>query len=257
MPDGGWVPVANATAQNLRLSWRAKGLLMDLLSYPDGYRVTFKQLMDEAKRAGDPDVEGRDAMRKAMQELERKGYLKHQRVEVKDPAPGGQRWRTETYICDQSIYAGRPGSTDSQDFQESVPPDFSSTEDQDLFNNTGPYKTNQQQEEAGKSSSALAGARAGEDAREQDRLEQKLADLYTAANKLDDDQLRRLLLQFERKRPQVYRDKRQKALSQLGREDPESLHSVRAVDLLSFKYALLHYRSDDKPLPAWLTRFPR
>jgi hypothetical protein len=81
--------------------------------------------------------------------------------------------------------------------------------------------------------------------------------LYAAANRLDDDRLRRLLLQFERKRPQVYRDKRQRALSQLGREEPEALHSVRAVDLLSYKYALMHYRSDDKPLPAWLTRFPR
>lgn len=256
MPDGGWVPVANATAQGRRLSWRAKGLLMDLLSYPDGYRVTFKQLMDEAKRAGDPDVEGRDAMRKAMQELERKGYLKHQRVEVKDPAPGGQRWRTETYICDQPIYAGQPGGADSQDLQDSVPPDFSSPEDQELFNNTGFNKTNQQQEEAGKSSSALADAPAGEGASKIE-LAPDLQRLYDAADGLDDDRLRRLLLQFERKRPQIYRQQRQKTLTQLGREDPESLHSVREVDLLSFKYALQHYQADGKPLPAWLTRFPR
>ena len=256
MPDGGWVPVANATAQGQRLSWRAKGLLVDLLSYPDGYHMTFKMLMDAAKRAGDPDVEGRDAMRKAMQELERKGYLKHERIEVKDPAPGGQRWRTETYICDQPIYAGRPGGTDSQDFQDSEPPDFSSPEDQELFNNTGFNKTNQQQEEAGKSSTALAAARAGEVARENE-LPLDLNRLYAAANKLDNDQLRRLLLQFERKRPQVYRDKRQRALAQLGREDPDALRSVREVDLLSFKYALQHYHDDDKPLPTWLIRFPR
>lgn len=81
--------------------------------------------------------------------------------------------------------------------------------------------------------------------------------LYDAADDLDDDQLRRLLLQFERKRPQVYRKQRQKALGQLGREDHQALQSVRAVDLLSFKYALQHYRDDDKPLPAWLIRFPR
>jgi hypothetical protein len=58
-------------------------------------------------------------------------------------------------------------------------------------------------------------------------------------------------------RPISKRARRQNALSQLGREAPEDLHSVREVDLLSFKYALRHYRSDDKPLPAWLTRFPR
>jgi hypothetical protein len=256
MPDGGWVPVANTTAQGQRLSWRAKGLLVDLLSYPDGYHMTFKMLMDAAKRAGDPDVEGRDAMRKAMQELERKGYLKHERIEVKDPAPGGQRWRTETYICDQPIYAGRPGGTDSQEFQESGPPDFSSPEDQELFNNTGFNKTNQQQEEAGKSSSALAAARAGEDAGSND-LPPDLKRLYGAADKLDDGQLRRLLLQFEQKRPRKYREMRQHSLAQLGREDPEDLRSVRAVDLLSFKYAIRHYHGDDKPLPVWLRRFPR
>ncbi|NUS14079.1 MAG: hypothetical protein HOY69_22180 [Streptomyces sp.] len=256
MPDGGWVPVANTTAQGQRLSWRAKGLLVDLLSYPDGYHMTFKMLMDAAKRAGDPDVEGRDAMRKAMQELERKGYLKHERIEVKDPAPGGQRWRTETYICDQPIYAGRPGGTDSQEFQESGPPDFSSPEGRELFNNTGFNKTNQQQEEAGKSSSALAGARAGEGAGSND-LPPDLKRLYGAADKLDDGQLRRLLLQFEQKRPRKYREMRQHSLAQLRREAPEDLQSVRAVDLLSFKYAIRHYRSDDKPLPIWLRRFPR
>ncbi|HMG65615.1 MAG TPA: hypothetical protein VK599_21940, partial [Streptosporangiaceae bacterium] len=77
MPPDGWVPTANRTAQNRRLSWRAKGLLTDLLSFPDGYNITFDKLMAMAKAAGDPDVEGRDAMRRSMQELERKGYLAH------------------------------------------------------------------------------------------------------------------------------------------------------------------------------------
>lgn len=262
MPDSGWVPVANTTAQGRRLSWRAKGLLVDLLSYPDGYRVTFKQLMDEAKRAGDPDVEGRDAMRKAMQELERKGYLKHQRVEVKDPAPGGQRWRTETYICDQPIYADRPGGTDSQESQDSGPPDISSPEDQELSNNTGFYKTNQQQEEAGKSSSALADARAGQRAGAND-LPPELGDLYESARGLDDDRLRRLLLQFEDKRPTKYRDARRLALAQLKADNPratKAAHSVRSVDELSFMYGLRHYYNAERPacgIPTWLRRFPR
>jgi hypothetical protein len=262
MPDDGWVPVANTTAQGRRLSWRAKGLLMDLLSYPDGYRITFKQLMDEAKKAGDPDVEGRDAMRKSMQELERKGYLKHQRVEVKDPAPGGQRWRTETFICDQPIYADHAGDTRSQDHQDSGPPDFSSPEDQELFNNTDSYKTNQQQEEAGKSSSALASARAGQRAGAND-LPPELADLYDSARELDDDRLRRLLLQFEDRRPTKYRDARRSALAQLKAEDPKAAkraHSVRSVDLLSFMYGLQHYYNAERPavgIPVWLRRFPR
>jgi len=48
MPPEGWVPVSNATAQQRRHSWRAKGLLADLLSFPDGYHVTFDKLMNIA-----------------------------------------------------------------------------------------------------------------------------------------------------------------------------------------------------------------
>lgn len=256
MPPEGWVPTANVTAQNSRLSWRAKGLLLDLLSYPDGYNVTFDSLMKEAKKAGDPDVEGRDAMRKAMQELERKGYLAHRRVAVKDPAPGAQKWRTETAISDLPIFAGQPGTTGSQYHQDSVPPDFSTSSDQEVFNNTGFNKKNQQQDEAGKSSSALAAARAGQGASSQN-LRPDMQGWYDAANKLDDERLRRHLLAFERKRPQVYRDKRQRALAQLGREDPAILKTgdaVRAVDMLSFKYALLHYVDR---MPDWLIKLPR
>lgn len=256
MPPDGWVPTANRTAQNRRLSWRAKGLLTDLLSFPDGYNITFDKLMAMAKAAGDPDVEGRDAMRKSMQELERKGYLAHRRVAVPNAAPGRQRWVTETAICDLPIFAGGAGDTAFQYPQGSVPPDFSTSNDQEVINNTGFNKKNNQQDEHGKSSSSLAAAREGQQASSQDRLRSDLQGWYDAADKLDNDRLRRHLLAFERKRPQVYRDKRQRALAQLGREDPEILKSkdaVRATDLLSFKYALLHYVDR---MPDWLIRLP-
>jgi len=262
MPKDGWVPTANVTAQHRRLSWRAKGLLVDLLSYPDGYNITFDSLMKEASHAKDPDVEGRDAMRKAMQELERKGYLVHRRVAVKDPAPGAQRWRTETAISDLPIFAGQPGTTAPQYPQDSGPPDLSTSSDQEVFNNTGFNKMNQQQNEAGKSSSAFAGAHAGEVAGSQD-LPPELDDLYAAANKLTDDQLRRLLLQFEVKRPSMHRQKRYQAREQLKREKPMVLRgprSVRELDLLTFKYGLQHYYNPDRlsyGIPAWLRRFPR
>lgn len=259
MPPEGWVPVSNETAQQRRLSWRAKGLLLDLLSFPDGYNITFDRLMAMAKASGDPDVEGRDAMRRAMQELERKGYLSHERVAVKDPQPGKQRWRTQTAICDQPIFAGKSGGTAPQELQSSEPPELSTSNDQDAFKKTGFNKNSQQQEEAGKHSASLALAREGQQAPAQDRESRRaqLDRLYEAANHLDDDRLRRLLLQFEQKRRRIYRDCRNGAISQLQREDPLVLKgpgSVRAIDLLSYKYALQHYA--DKGLPTWLIRFP-
>jgi len=259
MPPEGWVPTANVTAQQRRLSWRAKGLLVDLLSFPDGYNITFDRLMAMAKAAGDPDVEGRDAMRRAMQELERKGYLTHQRVAVANPAPGKQRWRTETAICDQPIFAKDSGGTAFQEAQVSVPPDFGTSRNQEVSNDTGFYKNDQQQKEAGQHSASLALAREGQQARKQDREARRaqLERLYEAANGLDDERLRRLLLQFEQKRRRIYRDCRNDAISQLQREDPlilKTSQSVRAIDLLSYKYALQHYA--EKGLPVWLVRFP-
>lgn len=139
MSPEGWVPIANATAQNRGLSWRAKGLLLELMSYPDGYNLTFERLMKMAKASGSADVEGRDAMRRAMQELERKGYLSHQRVAAEGPSK--QRWRTETAVCDLPGLNDDPGGTGFQYPQDSVPPDFSTTKDQEVINNTVGNKT--------------------------------------------------------------------------------------------------------------------
>lgn len=253
MPKDGWVPVANTTAQNHQLSWRAKGLLLELLSYPDGYDLTFDRLMARAKSAGGK-AEGRDAMRKAMQELERAGLLAHVRHRVEGSVGDRKEWRTETVVCDVPGVADVRG-TGFQEPGGSVSRTSSNSADQEVSNNTVSTKTNQQ-DVMGQSSSALAGARAGQSASQQDQRAE-LKRLYAAAEDLGDDRLRRLLLQFERKRPRVYREQRQKTLAQLGREDPEALHSVRDVDLLSFKYALQHYGSEGKPLPDWLVRFPR
>lgn len=260
MPDEGWVPIANSTAQNRRLSWRAKGLLADLLSFPDGYDITFDRLIALAKAAGDPDVEGRDAMRRAMQELERKGYVTHVRHPVKDEGTDRVFWRTETAVCDLPGILNVRGTG----FQEAGEPGgrpSSTTEGQELSNNTVTYK-NGDQDELAKSSTALAAARAGEVARENE-LPPELADLYASARKLDDDRLRRLLLQFEERRPTRYRDARRSALAQLKRENPratKTAHSVRSVDELSFMYGLRHYYNAERPacgIPTWLRRFPR
>jgi len=64
---------------------------------------------------------------------------------------------------------------------------------------------------------------------------------------------------FERKRPQIYRECRQSALGQIGgpaggKELLAGPDGVRATDMLSFKYALLHYVDR---VPDWLVKLPR
>jgi hypothetical protein len=246
-PADNFTILPNAMLRDDRLTYCARGVLAELLSRPSGWETNADALSDRARRhRGDVVGEGRRGLRSAFAELERAGYMVRRKEK-------GERGRFVTVLevfdvpQDRDTGGGMSAggtsvSATSVSGTSSVSSDGRSTDDEDGGD---------------QHSSALAAARAGQEAGSQDRRQAELDRLWLAANNLDDDQVRRLLLQFERKRPRVYREQRQAALSQLGREAPEDLHSVREVDLLSYKYALMHYQADDKPLPAWLTRFPR
>lgn len=260
LPGTGWTGVDNTAARSRRISFRAKGLLLELLSYPPDNSITIAKLAGwsvEAKKNGFV-AEGREALQMAMRELEREGYVVH----VKRRGSGG-RWETTTYVSaapealsQVAPSTALPRSVDQHSADQSSVDQQTADQHSNTWKTDGKTGSKRGEEEAGlQTSSSLAAAREGDDAHARER-QAELDRLYAAANKLDDERLRRLLLQFERKRPQIYRQQRQRTLAQLGREDPAALHSVRAVDLLSYKYALMHYRQDGKPLPAWLTRFP-
>ena len=64
--------VSNHILRDNTLSWRARGLFVYILSKPETWKVYSKDLVNQA-------TEGRDAMRKAMAELIKAGYIeKHQ-----------------------------------------------------------------------------------------------------------------------------------------------------------------------------------
>lgn len=65
--------IANRTIQDGRLSYRARGLLIYVLSFPDGSQL-------DATRLASATQEGRDAVRTALAELEAHGYLKRSKV---------------------------------------------------------------------------------------------------------------------------------------------------------------------------------
>lgn len=67
----------NATARDRRLSFRARGLLVMMLSYPPDWRF------DRDWLARQTDGEGSTAVRAALQELEKVGYLVRRRTRVK------------------------------------------------------------------------------------------------------------------------------------------------------------------------------
>ena len=94
-----YVIVPNAIARNGRLSFRARGLLVMLLSLPPDWHVTTDQLAED-------NPEGRDLIRRAMAELRDAGYVRAQREQ-----DGKGRWRTRLEVFDtRQPDATRPAS---------------------------------------------------------------------------------------------------------------------------------------------------
>jgi hypothetical protein len=81
---GGYVAFPNDTANDVRLSFRARGVLAYLLARPPGWRFA-------AARIASDGTEGREAVAAALRELAAAGYYRCHRVQT----PGGFRMVTE------------------------------------------------------------------------------------------------------------------------------------------------------------------
>lgn len=87
-PKKDYFDVRNEVARDSRLSYRARGILVRLLSNEDGFRMTADDLAREGK-------EGRVSVLTALRELRGAGYM---RVVRSQDERG--RWMTATYIYD-------------------------------------------------------------------------------------------------------------------------------------------------------------
>jgi DNA-binding MarR family transcriptional regulator len=88
-PATKFAQISNEALEDARLSYRARGVLAYLLSRPADWRTSAEVLAKQGR-------EGRDAIRAALTELEKVGYLV--RVRSQDPETG--RWSTDTYVED-------------------------------------------------------------------------------------------------------------------------------------------------------------
>lgn len=88
-----YLNLPSATAQDRRLSFRARGILAHLLDKPDGWRVSSHAIAREGR-------EGREAVLTALAELAEHGYYRLVRQQTADG-----RWATLTEVCEEPVPA--------------------------------------------------------------------------------------------------------------------------------------------------------
>ena len=85
--------LSNAVVNDKRLSFRARGVLIYLLSKPADWRTRSESIATQS------DKDGRDAVRSAMRELAELGYLVRERLQ--DPQTG--RWSTTSTVYEEPV----------------------------------------------------------------------------------------------------------------------------------------------------------
>lgn len=150
----GWTSLPNALLEDRSMSWRARGILAYLLSRPDGWETDSVRLAALAGEVGERRsrrAEGRDAVRSALEEIERAKYLHRVRVQ----GPGG-RWSTEYYVFDHPTEQAMPAALGGQnplvetpvdnpvensaptpDYQASVNPASITSTDEQIIHSSG------------------------------------------------------------------------------------------------------------------------
>ncbi|GAA2739843.1 hypothetical protein GCM10010440_04260 [Kitasatospora cinereorecta] len=86
----------NRVVQNRRLSYTARGLLVDLLSRPDGWR-------EDGRQMADTSPQGRGAIRRALKELTAAGFYRVEKIRLPD---GTIRTVTHVYDTPQLVPPG-------------------------------------------------------------------------------------------------------------------------------------------------------
>jgi hypothetical protein len=100
-PDSGFLMIRNDVVRDKRLSYRARGLLCAMLSYPDNWNFNRDWLAEQS------EGEGQRAVRGALQELEHYGYLRRERIKLDKGRFGWEHVVYDTPQAADGVFAGR------------------------------------------------------------------------------------------------------------------------------------------------------
>lgn len=252
--------MARTAQRDYKLSWRARGLLSELLSYPDGWDTNVDKLVAEARRQGG-NTEGRAAMRRAMKELADVGYVQYVRE-----ADANGHWTTIMVVSDapqpvddasrrtRNRTVGEPGCRETGTSGTGTSEDWSVTKNTDTKRETkNDLKDSGHKYSESLTSFALASDEASDDDAK-DANERQLHRVYEVIEAMRPELRRRHLLAVERKRPKIYRDCRNSAIRQIERNEADALKGEQSADLidrLSYKWMAQHYSPH---WPQWFAR---
>lgn len=90
-PQHSFTVISNAVIEDRRLSYKARGLLIFILSKPDHWRTNMKHLAAQSS-------DGYYSVQSGMAELAAAGYI--ERIKVQDTAG---RWSTHTIVRDTPV----------------------------------------------------------------------------------------------------------------------------------------------------------
>ena len=90
-PEHSFTVIQNRIIEDRTISYKARGLLVFILSKPDHWRTNMKHLAAQSS-------EGYYSVQSGMAELERAGYI--QRIKLQDTAG---RWSTHTIVHDHPV----------------------------------------------------------------------------------------------------------------------------------------------------------
>lgn len=249
----------NAALRDQRLSLRARGLLVELLSRPEDWNTSADAMARTARRDRGKKGEGRDAMRGAFAELEEAGYI----VRTRTQNDGGE-WSTVLAVYDtpQQQKASSYRGTGNQPSVHQASADQSSEYQASLRStdggSTGLRSTDD--EESAALADARAGSLASSRARDEDDDQQRqkhtfhaeLQRRYDSVDTLAPQQLRTAMLGMEKQRPRIYREARNDALEQLDKDQVRTEPWI--VDNLAYKFMILRYMRKQTAAPACIAK---
>jgi len=107
----GFTRIPNDWARDRRLSYRARGILTYLMSHEVGWSISLVDLAADTREDTESDEEGLTAVRTAVKQLERRGYIERARTRDAKGRVTGTQWSiSDPWSVPMALQAENPRS---------------------------------------------------------------------------------------------------------------------------------------------------